>query len=151
MNLNTICQKILNYKVEEETEDYEVSDFFDEIGEDILKLNTLTDIQKGKLLKSLFDFIKNQDSEMDENFSFIHLIESIDKPNYELYNAELLKFNKENGTIISTLLLNRHINSLSGDEWKKCIEILKSISDNNDYTEYVREEALDYYEHQMEK
>ena len=78
MNVNTICKKILDYKVDEETEDYEINIFFDTIGSEIIALNHLTDIQKEKLLKALFNFLKNQDSEMDENFSFINLIEGID-------------------------------------------------------------------------
>jgi len=151
MDVNTICQKIVNYKVTEETEEYEISEFFDEIGTDILQLISLKDIQIRKLLKVLFDFLKSQDSEMEANFSFIHLIEGIDKPTYNLYNTELLKFNQENGTITSTLLLNRHTNSLNGDEWKKCVGILELISKNNEYTEYVKKEALDYYHYQIKK
>tara|TARA_R110002126_G_scaffold289321_1_gene444026 strand:+ start:1525 stop:1980 length:456 start_codon:yes stop_codon:yes gene_type:complete len=151
MNLEEIFLSIKNFKVTDEMEDYEVSEFFDEIRGKITDTNLLTDLQKKELIINLFDFLKTQDPEMDENFSFIHFIENIDNPTYEIYNAELLKFNTENGTITSTLLLNRHINSLKGNEWKKCVELIKHISENKNYTEYVREFALDFYEHQIQK
>ena len=151
MNLHTICLEIQNFKTDEETEDYAVSEFFDKIGENIPELGILTEAQKEQLIKSLFDFLKNQDPEMDEDFSFIHLIESVDKPHYTIYSNELLKFNKENGTITSTLLLNRYINSLDGNEWKNGIEMLKSIYKNSSFTEYVREEAYNHYKYQIDK
>jgi len=151
MNLEKTLLKIGNLKVDEEMEDYEVSEFFDEIREKLTDINLLTELQKEQLIKSLFGFLKAQDPEMGENFSFIHFIENIDNPTYEIYYPELLKFNLENGTITSTLLLNRFINSLKGNEWKKCVNLIKSISDNNNYTEYVRKEALSYYKHQMKK
>ena len=151
MNLEEIFLSIKNFKVTEEMEDYEVSEFFDKIRGKITDTNLLTDLQKKELIINLFDFLKTQDPEMDENFSFIHFIENIDNPTYDIYNAELLKFNTENGTITSTLLLNRHINSLKGNEWGKSVELIKNISENKNYTEYVREFALDFYEHQMQK
>nr|WP_321231339.1 hypothetical protein [uncultured Psychroserpens sp.] len=151
MNLEEIFLSLKNFKVTEEMEDYEVSEFFDKIRGKITDTNLLTDLQKKELILNLFDFLKTQDPEMDENFSFIHFIENIDNPTYEIYNAELLKFNTENGTITSTLLLNRHINSLKGNEWEKSVELIKNISENKNYTEYVREFALDFYEHQMQK
>ncbi len=149
MNLNIITSKIQNFNVDKETEDYIVSEFFDEIGENIDELGGLAEVQKKLLIQSFFNFLKNQDLKMDENFSFIHLIESIDKPDYKLYNFELLKFNKEYGTISSILMLNRYINSLSGDEWNNCTKILKSISTNSNFSNYIREEANDYYTHQV--
>ena len=151
MNLEEIFLSIENFNVTDEMEDYEVSEFFDEIRENLIDINLLTELQKEQLIKTLFGFLKTQDSEMDENFSFIHFIENIDNPTYNIYNSELLKFNSENGTITSTLLLNRHINSLNGTEKKKCVELMKSISENENYTEYIREFALDFYEHQIEK
>jgi hypothetical protein len=150
MNLEKILLQIENFKVDEEMEDYEISEFFDKIRGNISDVSSLTKIQKEKLVKKLFDFLKNQDSEMNENFSFIHFIENIDNPAYEIYNSELLKFNTENGTITSILLLNRHINSLKGDEWKDSVKLMKSISENENYTEYVREFALNFYKHQTE-
>ncbi len=151
MNINAICLKIVNYKVDQKTEDFEVNVFFDTIGEEILKLNVLSTTEKEKLIQSLFKFVQNQDPEMDEKFSFIHLIENIDKPTQNIYNAELLKFNLKYGTITSTHLLNRHINSLNADDSAKYINILKSIAENDTYTKYVRKEALGYYNYQKDK
>ena len=150
MKLEKVLLQIENFKVTEEMEGYEVSEFFDEIREHLTDINLLTKLQKEQLIKTLFGFLKTQDPEMDENFSFIHFIENIDNPTYEIYSSELLKFNSENGTITSTLLLNRHINSLNGTEKKKCVELMKSVSENENYTEYIREFALDFYKHQME-
>ncbi len=151
MKFEEITQRIDNFKVSEETEDYEISDFFDEIRNTLPKSNSLTESQKERLIKSLFAFLRNQDPEMEENFSFIHFIENIDNPNYEIYNSELIRFNKENGIITATLLLNRHINSLKGTECKDCLALLKSIAENKNHTEYVKEFALDFYKHQTEK
>jgi hypothetical protein len=63
----------------------------------------------------------------------------------------LIKFNNENGTITSTLLLNRFINALESEERKKHTDLLKSIAENPSYTDFVRAEALGYYEHQIGK
>ncbi|CAL2081910.1 protein of unknown function [Tenacibaculum sp. 190524A02b] len=106
--------------------------------------------QKEQLINGLFDFLKVQSPEMEVNFSFIHLIESIDNPEFNIYDEMLLKFNSENGTITSVHLLNRYINSLEkGNNREKCLKLLKSISNNTNYNEYVREDAFDCYEYQM--
>ena len=151
MDVNSINQKIVSYRTNKDTEDYIIEEFFDEVGEDIINLGELDRSQKEQLIISLFTFLKNQDSELDECFTFIHLIENIDKPSYEIYYKELFNFNNLNGTITSVFLLNRFINSLSGEEFNKCIHLLKSISDNVNYTASVRTGAQDYYEHQMAK
>ncbi|QXP69797.1 hypothetical protein H0I29_14395 [Polaribacter sp. R2A056_3_33] len=151
MNLDNAITKIKNFNVNDDMEDYEISEFFDVIGDELTDVGDFTDLQKEQLIQTLFDFLKRQDPELDEDFSFIHFIEHIDKPNYKIYNAELLKFNTENGTIMATLLLNRFINGLKEEERKKYIDLLKSISENRNYTDLVRAEALSYYQHQIEK
>jgi len=151
MNLENTITLIKNFNVNDDMEDYEISEFFDAIGDELEDVNCFTDSQKQQLIQTLFNFLKRQDSELEEDFSFIHFIEAIDKPDYNIYNAELLKFNTENGTITSTLLLNRFINALEGEEHKKYIGLLKSISENKNYTDLVRAEALSYYEHQKGK
>lgn len=151
MNLENTITLIENFQVNDDMEDYEISEFFDAIGYQLEAINGFTDAQKQQLIQTLFDFLKRQDPELDEDFSFIHLIEAIDQPGYKIYNVELLKFNTENGTITSTLLLNRCINGLKKEERIEYIELLKSIADNANYTDLVRAEALSYYEHQKEK
>jgi len=151
MNLENTITLIKNFNVNDDMEDYEISEFFDAIGDELEDVNCFTDSQKQQLIQTLFNFLKRQDSELEEDFSFIHFIEAIDQPDYNIYNAELLKFNSENGTITSTLLLNRFINTLEGEEHKKHIGLLKSISENKNYTDVVRAEALSYYEHQKAK
>ncbi|WP_159023660.1 hypothetical protein [Formosa sp. L2A11] len=151
MNLENAITQIKNFQVNGDMEDYEISEFFDAIGDELPDVNSFTDSQKQQLIQVLFDFLKRQDPELDENFSFIHFIEAINQPDYKIYNTELLKFNTENGTITSTLLLNRFINGLVGEERKKYIDVLKSIAENPSYTDFVRAEALGYYEHQIGK
>lgn len=148
MEIKGAIVKIKKFKVTEETEDYEISDFFDEISEQLTPIDSLVISQKTELIDILFEFLKSQDAEMDENFSFIHFIESINKPDYEIYYPKLIKFNTENATITSILLLNRFINSLEGVALKKCVALLKNISDNNKYSKYLREFTLEFYEHQ---
>ncbi len=151
MKFKDLISKIEKFRVNENTEEFEINIFFDEIGEKILLLNSLTESKKRSLIRKLFEFLKNHNSEMEENFSFIHLIESIDNSNYEVYNNELFKFNSENGTITSILLLNRHINSLNGKELENCTELMKSISENSNYSEFIRNYALDFYKYQLKK
>ena len=151
MDLENAIIKIQNFDVNDDMEAYEISEFFDAIGDELRDVKTFTNSQKKQLIQVLFDFLKRQDPELEEDFSFIHLIEAIDQPDYNIYNAELLKFNTENGTITTTLLLNRFINGLKEQERKKHIDLLKSISENKNYTDLVRTEALSYYEHQTEK
>lgn len=151
VSLEKIIKRISDLRVDEEMEDYEVTDFFDKIRDELTNVNDLSKSQKEALIKALFGFLKNQDPEMDENFSFIHFIENIDNPDYETYNIALLNFIQENGTITSTLLFNRYINSLKGAEWEHCVNLMKSISENENYTEYIREYALDFYKYQIEK
>ncbi|WP_452219244.1 hypothetical protein [Lacinutrix undariae] len=148
MNLANAILKIQNFQVVDDLEDYE---FFDTITEKLTDISKFTDSEKEQLIQTLFDYLKRHDPELEENFSFIHFIEHIDKPDYKIYDAELLKFNTENGTITTTLLLNRFINGLKEQERKKHIDLLKSISENKNYTDLVRTEALSYYEHQTEK
>ena len=151
MDLENAIIKIQNFDVNDDMEDYDISELFDAIGDELEDVNSFTDLQKQQLIQVLFDFLKRQDPELEEDFSFIHFIEHIDKPDYNIYDAELLKFNTENGTITTTLLLNRFINGLKEQERKKHIDLLKSISENKNYTDLVRTEALSYYEHQTEK
>ncbi|AUC77615.1 MULTISPECIES: hypothetical protein [unclassified Olleya] len=151
MDLENAIIKIQNFDVNDGMEDYEISEFFDAIGDELTDVKTFTSSQKQQLIQVLFDFLKRQDPELEENFSFIHFIEHVDKPDYKIYDAELLKFNTENGTTTATLLLNRFINGLKEKERKKYIDLLKVISENRNYTDFVRVEALSYYEHQMEK
>ena len=151
MDLENAIIKIQNFDVNHDMGDYDISEFFDVIGDQLLDVNSFSTSQKEELIQVLFEFLKRQDPELEENFSFIHFIEHIDKPEYKVYDAELLKFNAENGTITSTLLLNRFINGLKEVERKMHIDLLKSSADNTAYTDFVRAEALGYYEHQMGK
>jgi hypothetical protein len=149
MEINTICEKILAYKIPKNPGQYEVSDFFDQIGEQLLQLDQISATQGESLTKTLFNFLEKQDPEMDENFTFIHLIEYVGKLNYHAYQKYLFTFTRKNGTISSTLLLNRYLNTVKAEQWQSGIDILKATSRNSNYSEKIRKDALDYLEYQM--
>ncbi len=153
MKLEEIILKIENYKVNENDEEYEIHniDFFDEITENIESLPKLDDIQKEMIINALFNFLLNQSADMEDCFPFIHLIESIDNPDYKIYDKKLIEFNKKYGTTNSVYLLNRFINGLNDDVKKKeYINMLKDVADNLNYLECVREQALFFYKYQIE-
>ena len=150
MNLEEILEKVNKFNTNEATEDYELNIFFDEIGDAISKLGELNIDEKKKTITSFFNFLKRQSSELEENWSYIHLIESIDNASFKIYDPQLIKFNKESPTLTSILLLNRFINSLEGDKWKNGVNLLKAISEREDISELVREEANEFYKHQIE-
>ncbi|UOX33842.1 hypothetical protein LXD69_17635 [Flavobacterium sediminilitoris] len=151
MNIEQILLQINTFKVNEEMEDYKVSDFFDGIMESIDNLKILEDLHKEQLIKTLFNFLKKHNPEMEEDFSFIHLIESIDKPNYSIYSKQLIECNIQNPNLTSIILLNRYLNALDGDAWKKNVAILRSITEGNEYTSFIRQETLEYYQYQIDK
>lgn len=151
MEIKNILTRIRGFEVSQETEDCEISAFFDELGESFSPADALSKPQKQELIDALFNFIKSQNPEMDENFSLIHFMEWIDKPDYTIYYPKLMAFAENNGTITSNLLLNRYANSSKKTERKQCINLLRSISENKNYSEYIRESALDFYKYQIEK
>ncbi|MHA7943966.1 hypothetical protein ACJOV8_012895 [Formosa sp. 3Alg 14/1] len=150
MHLQQIILNINNFHVTEDMEDYEISEFFDAIGENLPDTSTLTDLEKEHLIQSLFGFLKRQDATLEEDFSFINVIEAIDKPDYKVYYPALIKFNSEYATLNSTFLLNRFINALEGEEREKSLQVLKAIAVNTSYAESVRAHALDFYKYQTE-
>ena len=149
MNLNQILNNINSFNTAKNTVDYELTEFFDKIGSKILNLGELKSHDRLEIIKSLFEFIKRQSSELEENWAFIHLIESIDKPTYKIYDKELIEFNKANPTQISILLLNRHTNSLEEVELQKGINLLKEISERKEIPKLVTDMAKEFYEYQL--
>ncbi len=151
MNLKYILNTVDNFNINDETEEDDITDFFDKIGDKYAKLEKLKYEEKKLIIKSLFNFLKRQSSELEEIWSFIHLLESIDKPTYEIYDKELIKFNKETPTIISVFLLNRLINSLEGGAWQNGVNLLKEISKNRVISGLVSQEAKSFFDYQIEK
>ena len=149
MDIAVILSQIDNFRVQTEIKDYNISDFFDEVMERIDKLKKLNHLEKELLLDSLFTFLDNHNPELEEDFSFIHLIESIDKPNYSLYSRKLLENNFKRPTLTSVLLLNRYINSLHGKAWKKAVEVLKKVVVNIKDTTFMGEDTSEYCEYQI--
>ncbi len=151
--MQQIVCKIKQFKVDEEIEDYEIEiiDFFEGISEEIGDFDNLLEVQKLQLIDALFVFLLNQNPDLEENFEFVHFIEAIDSPIYEIYESKLIKFNKENGTINSVLLLNRFINGSNNSKKQEYIELMKYISENKKYTANVRERALGFYKYQTEE
>jgi len=151
MKLREVLDKVENFKMDSTTENHELTLFFDDIGDRILNLGELGQDEKEKAIKSLFEFQKRQPPELDVNWTFIHLIEYIGKPAYKIYNRELVMVNEEAPSLISILLLNRHINSLGGTERKSGVNLLKRISEKEGIPQSVRDEAMEFYEFQLNK
>lgn len=151
MTLQDIIIALDNFNTNEETEDYEITEFFDGIDDSLNNLGELNNSEKKSIIKSFFQYLNRQSSELDENWSFIHLIESIDKPLYSIYDEELMKINNNNPCLTSLVLLNRYTNSLQDDEWKAKIILLKEISQRDNTSELVSEMATEFYEYQLEK
>ncbi len=150
--MQQILLKINNFNIDTTIDDYEldVSDFFDEITMDLEEIDPLTEQQKKDLIDALFGFIERSPSDMQEDFSFIHLIESIDTPDYAIYDSKLIEINTKIGSKNTLLLLHRHINSLDVDEKKKYLPLLENIAQNSGYNDEVRELAFELYEYQLE-
>lgn len=150
MNLKEILAKINNFNTKEETEEYEITEFFDEIRDHFSELEKLSSKEKELSIQSFFNFLNRQSPDLTEDWSFIHLIESIDNIDYKIYETHLMKVNQETPTLTSLVLLVRFVNSLEGEKWKKGVNLLKEISENNDNSELVRDEAKEYYDKQLE-
>jgi len=151
MNLKEILSKIDLFSTTANTEDYHLSEFFDEIGERILLLGELNKKEKETCIETLFNFLKRQSPLLEENFSFIHLIECFDEPDSNFYENQLLKFNSVTPTLTSILLLNGLLNTTEGEVWQKGVILFKNISENEQLDGLIRKEAKDYYDYQIEK
>ncbi|MDP8162945.1 hypothetical protein QJU89_07600 [Pasteurella skyensis] len=150
--MQQILLKINNFNIDTTIDDYDidVTEFFDEIALDLEEIDPLTEQQKKDLIDALFGFIECNPSDMQEDFSFIHLIESIDAPDYAIYDLKLIEINTKIGSKNTLLLLYRHINSLDVNEKKKYLPLLENIAKNTSYNNEVRELALELYEYQLE-
>lgn len=151
MKLQEILEKVNNFNTNEETEEFEITEFFDRIGADFAGLESLTNKEKEITVQTFFNFIKRQSPELNEDWSFIHLIESVDKPEYEIYKSQLIQANKENPSFTSLILLIRFINSLEGKEWEEGMKIIKDLSEKDGISELIKEEAKEYYEDESEE
>ncbi|CAM4152225.1 MULTISPECIES: hypothetical protein [Flavobacterium] len=149
MDLAVILSQINNFRVHSEIKDYNISDFFDAVMEKIDKLKKLNHSEKEQLLDTLFAFLNNHNPELEEDFSFIHLIESIDKPNYTIYSKKLLENNIKRPSLTSVLLLNRYINSLHGKAWGKAVVVVRKVVENIKKTTFMTEDTLNYCEYQI--
>ncbi|MDP8079958.1 hypothetical protein [Phocoenobacter skyensis] len=97
--MQQILLKINNFNIDTTIDDYDVdvTEFFDEIALDLEEIDPLTEQQKKDLIDALFGFIERSPSDMQEDFSFIHLIESIDAPDYAIYDSKLIEINTKIG------------------------------------------------------
>jgi hypothetical protein len=145
MKLKEIVDKVDSFNITSESEAYKLTVFFDEIGPLISKYGELQTAEKALLLESLFQFLDRQDSELEEDWSFIHLIESVDSPSFDIYKSKLFALNKQNPSLTSMLLLSRIIDLLNDSERDEALNIFKMISDRNDISELIQEEAEDYF------
>jgi hypothetical protein len=151
MTIEDIINELESYRSNYSLDEDEITDFFENIGEKIYALNDIDSNSLKRIIKSFFTYLDNHSSNLEENWTFIHLLESLNKPDYKIYNKILLDFNSTSPTITSVLLLNRYINSLSGDDWKAKVNLLKEICENSDFDTCVKEAAADFYNFQSTK
>ncbi|MCW3789675.1 hypothetical protein [Plebeiibacterium sediminum] len=151
MTLEKIIEEIEGYYVDSDTEDAEIISFFEAIGDKIYKIRNINNLDKSRLITSFFNYLKNQTPELEENWTFIHLLEDIDKPKYSIYNDILIETNKTRPTYTSVLLLNRHINSIESGNSENYIDLLREISENKGIHEDIREIAAEFYQYQLTK
>ena len=147
MNLQDVLFKIQNFNINGSKDEFEILHFFDDIGSSIDSL-ILTQKQERQIIIALFDYLKRQEPEVEENWSFIHLIECFDRSNSLFYNKLLQEHCEEFPSTTSLLLLNRYINSVEKGAIIKPLNILEEISLNQENSALIREIAQEYLDYQ---
>ena len=140
-SLILLVEKYSTHKFEDE---FELTEFFDSIRDKVYE-KSLSYNDKQNLILSLFKFIKNQPSDLEENFSFIHLIENVDD---SIYDSLIVDFVKKNPSITSLLLLNRYINSLENYEREESSLAFQFIFKNKSNSKLIKDLAREYYNYQ---
>ena len=99
--------------------------------------------------EAIFRFIeKCQDADIGSPGPLVHLIEK----HYPGYVPDLLTSIQSKPTSSSVHMLNRILNSeLSAEDRKRYLELLKLASENEEASEFAREDASDFYEFQLSK
>ncbi|GAA4442777.1 hypothetical protein GCM10023188_42860 [Pontibacter saemangeumensis] len=128
----------------------EVDVFIDEISS-LLEDFELDKEQKEKLINRILRFIERQENEEFISWSLIHFIEWLDEENTTTYNNQVLESLERKPTSLTLILLNRIINAETANLIKKdrLVEELKRVTKNPGATNFVQQEALDFYERQL--
>ncbi|QMU26596.1 hypothetical protein [Adhaeribacter radiodurans] len=118
---------------------------------DILLDNILEDLFENEdahlVIPSLFELMENYpDVDFGAPGTIVHTLETFDGQ----YEEQLYLSLKREPTVLSVLMLNRIINSLSDPKEKnENIELLRQISISDNINENAKEEARSFYDYQL--
>ncbi len=141
-NLNRFCESLNLLDPDKHTDNlvtllYEITDLVEE------------EPDISSCYETIFRFIENcKDADIGSPGPLVHLIEK----HYPDYVSELLASIKTKPTNSSIHMLNRILNSeLTAEDRKEYLSLLKFASQNKAASEIAREEANEFYEHQLSK
>ena len=149
MLLEQLIERINKFNRDEKCEDFEITEFFDKIGDEVPDSKELNKQEKIDLITALFNYQKRQDQDSAIDWSFLHLIEGIDEADLNIYEPLLIATFAQFVNSTTILLLNRLMNAIEGEKRLKYIEILRTIVSDTNVSKWVREEAKDTLEFQM--
>jgi hypothetical protein len=132
--------------------DEELDFFIDTIAETVDRLN-VSSVQRERLLEQLLLSLERLPNAELSSWSFIHFIEGLDQDNTTNYSTHLKKSLERRPTLLTVLLTNRILNSLSDESADRLwfLTALKEIASNSSLDEIVRTEAGEFYEYQLNK
>ena len=124
--------------------------FIDEISEAVSDFE-LSVGQKEDLIEQLLLNVEQQPNPEFTSWSFIHFIEWLNEDSSTNYNVKILKSLRRKPKYLTLLLTNRIINSLPEMSPDRIIYTasLKEVASNPILDEYIRSEANELYEYQL--
>ena len=113
----------------------------------------LTIPQREYLIDELLLNIEKQPESGFTSWSLIHFIEGLDYDNNTSYNIKLLTSLKRKPTFLALLLINRLLNAFPSISSERTLYLaaLKEVASNNTLDDFVRHEANQFYEYQLNK
>ncbi|GGG26811.1 hypothetical protein [Pontibacter amylolyticus] len=147
MKIEEILSRLENSKLSDENE---VDVFIVEISSSLENLELDKDL-KEKVINRLLCFIERQENEEFISWSLIHFIEWLDEGNTTNYTSQVLESLERKPTYLALILLNRIINSETAnlDVKDQLMQELKRVTVNPVATDFVQQEAMDFYERQL--
>jgi hypothetical protein len=133
MNITDYINK-LNTTIINNTEDfYEIEDLCEE-------LENRQD--KNMAIQALFTFIENNDGkDLGSPGPIVKLLEQFN----EIYKIKLYESIQRKTTFYNLWMLNRYLNSINnGPEKENGMKILKSVENNDNLSDYIRERAKEF-------
>ncbi len=149
MTFEEIISKIQSCTI---TDGDEFDVFIDDIAVEVEDID-FSVVQKERLIEQLFLFIESQPDPEFTSWSLVHFIEWLDKDYTTNYSTQLLTSLKRKPTFLALLLANRMLNDLPDTSADRALFLtaLKEVASNGSLEEYVRNEANEFYEYQLNK